>query len=62
LQKGDQDDPFVVSLLARAYEGAGNAARARDAWKQVLTFTGHSLQVAFSRPDAVRKLKTENKN
>lgn len=62
LQKGDQDDPFVVSLLARAYEGAGNAARARDAWKQVLTFTGHSLQVAFSRPDAVRKLKTESKN
>jgi tetratricopeptide (TPR) repeat protein len=55
LQKADERDPFVLALLARAYEGAGNAARAQETWRQVLKSTGHSLQVAFSRPEAARK-------
>jgi tetratricopeptide (TPR) repeat protein len=62
LQKADDDDPFVLAMLARAYEAGGNPARAQETWRRVLTFSGHSLQVAFSRPGAARKLKTENKN
>ena len=62
LQKADDDDPFVLAMLARAYEAAGNHARSRETWRRVLTFSGHSLQVAFSRPEASRKLKTGNKN
>jgi cytochrome c-type biogenesis protein CcmH/NrfG len=57
LQKADQEDPFVLSLLARAYEGAGNAAEARDTWALVLESNGHSLQNAFARPMALQKVR-----
>jgi tetratricopeptide (TPR) repeat protein len=57
LQAADQEDPFVLSLLARAYEGAGNSARARETWARVLDVNGHSLQNALSRPVAVQKLR-----
>ena len=57
LQEADQEDPFVLSLLARAHEGAGNAERARDTWALVLNANGHSLQNAFARPTAVQKVR-----
>jgi tetratricopeptide (TPR) repeat protein len=57
LQSADQEDPFVLSLLARAYEGAGNADRARETWESVLEANGHSLQNAFARPVAMQKVK-----
>jgi len=56
LQSAAADDPFVLSLLARAYEGAGEADRARETWAKVLEFNGHSLQNAFARPIAVQKV------
>ena len=56
LQSANQDDPFVLSLLARAYEGAGNAAQARETWALVLKSNGHSLQNAFARPLAIQKV------
>jgi tetratricopeptide (TPR) repeat protein len=57
LQGADQEDPFVLSLLARAYEGAGDVERARDVWAMVLKANGHSLQNAFARPAAMQKVK-----
>ena len=57
LQAADQEDPFVLSLLARAYEGAGNADRARETWTLVLKANGHSLQNAFARPTAMQKAR-----
>ena len=57
LQSADQDDPFVQSLLARAYEGAGDTARARETWALVLESNGHSLQNAFARPIAIQKVR-----
>lgn len=57
LQAADQEDPFVLSLLARAYEGAGNADSARNTWALVLKANGHSLQNAFARPMAVQKVR-----
>jgi tetratricopeptide (TPR) repeat protein len=56
LSKADQEDPFVLSLLAQAYEQKKDQGRARELYKKVLDAPGHSLQVAFSRPLAQRKL------
>ena len=49
--------PFVLSLLARAYEGAGETDRAQNTWEEVLDQYGHSLQNAFARPVAMEKVK-----
>jgi tetratricopeptide (TPR) repeat protein len=57
LQAADQEDPFVLSLLARAYEGAGNPDSARNTWALVLKANGHSLQNAFARPMAMQKTR-----
>jgi len=57
LEAADQDDPFVLSLLARAYEGAGETDRAQNTWEEVLDQYGHSLQNAFARPLAMQKVK-----
>jgi tetratricopeptide (TPR) repeat protein len=57
LQHADQKDPFILALLAEAYEGAGNRARARETWAAVLQSTAHSLQNAFARPKAMRAVK-----
>ena len=46
------DDPFVLSLLARAYEGAGKADQARETWaRRCWSSNGHSLQNAFAQAD-----------
>ncbi len=52
LAGADQQDPFVLMLEARAAEKSGDAARAQEFWRTVLTFNGHSLQNAFARPAA----------
>jgi len=57
LQSADQEDPFILSLLARAHEGAGDAEQARETWTQVLEANGHSLQNAFARPMAMQRVK-----
>jgi tetratricopeptide (TPR) repeat protein len=57
LQKADQHDPFILVLLAQAYEKSGDAAHAKDSYRKVLDFTGHSATVAFSRPLAKKKLE-----
>jgi tetratricopeptide (TPR) repeat protein len=57
LQAADQKDPFVLSLLARAYEGKGETPRARETWEKVLASRAHNLQNAFARPMAIKALK-----
>jgi tetratricopeptide (TPR) repeat protein len=56
LSKADQEDPFVLSLLAQAYEQKQDHARARELYTRILGLTGHSLQMAFARPLATRRL------
>lgn len=56
LSKADQEDPFVLSLLAQAYEHKQDQAKARELYKQILDIEEHSLQVAFSRPLAQKRL------
>ena len=55
LQKADQNDPFILSLLAQAYEKAGDASKARESYAQVLASNAHSLNNAFARPLARKK-------
>jgi tetratricopeptide (TPR) repeat protein len=56
LQKGDQKDVFVLSLLAQAYEKSGDKAKAIEYYKQVLTINSHSPGNAFARPLAEHKV------
>jgi tetratricopeptide (TPR) repeat protein len=56
LQKADRKDPFVLSLLAQAYEKSGDKAKAMECYKQILTINFHSPTNAFARPLAEQKL------
>ncbi|MFP5379914.1 MAG: tetratricopeptide repeat protein [Vicinamibacteria bacterium] len=56
LSKGNLEDPFITDLLGRAYEGAGDLARAREFYQLTLTRNGHSIQNAFARPHAAARL------
>jgi len=56
LQKGDQKDLFVLSLLAQALEKSGDKAKALEYYKQILTINSHSPGNAFARPQAERKM------
>jgi len=61
LQKGDQKDPFVLSLLAQAYEKSGDRAQALDYYRKVLTINTHNPTNAFARPLAKEKVATLSK-
>jgi len=56
LSQIQQKDPFMLSLLAQAYEKAGNKAQAIDAYKTLLTYNTHNPVNAFARPLARKKL------
>ncbi len=57
LETADERDPFVLALLAQAWQGKGDATRARDTWQRVLAIGSHNLQNAFARPKAVKALR-----
>ncbi len=56
LQKADQKDPFVLILLAQAYDKLGDQPEAMKYYRQVLTINAHSPTNAFARPLAKKKL------
>ncbi len=56
LSKANQDDPFILSLLAQAYEQKKDQARARELYEKIMSLSDHSVQAAFARPLAVRRL------
>ena len=56
LQKGDQKDPFVLSLLAQTYDKLGDKAHARIYFEQVMAINTHNPGNAFARPLAREKL------
>jgi tetratricopeptide (TPR) repeat protein len=60
LQKADQRDPFILALLAQAYERTGDRAKARELYTQVLVSNAHSPNNAFARPLARKKLATSH--
>ena len=56
LQKGEQRDPFVLSLIAQAYEKSGNQAQAMEYYRRVLASNSHGPTNAFARPLAMQKV------
>ena len=56
LLKADQNDAFILVLLAQAYEKSGNQGEATQYYKQVLTNNSHNPTNAFARPLAQKKL------
>jgi tetratricopeptide (TPR) repeat protein len=56
LQKANQNDPFILSLMAQCQEKLGNQAAAMELYKKVLASNAHNPTGAFSRPLAKQKL------
>ena len=56
LQKADQSDPFVLMLLAQAYEKIGDNPKALEWHQRVLASSAHTPNNAFARPTAKKKL------
>ena len=57
-QKADQRDPFILVMLAQAYERSGDEARAKEYYSKVLEINVHNPTNAFARPLAKKKLQT----
>ena len=58
LSKANQDDPFILVLLAQSYEKSGDAKRAREYYEKVMANNGHGPTNAFARPIARKKLQS----
>jgi Flp pilus assembly protein TadD len=56
LQKGNQNDPFILSLIAQAHEKLGNKAEADALYRKILASNAHNPTGAFSRPLAKERL------
>jgi tetratricopeptide (TPR) repeat protein len=56
LEKASQEDPFILMLLAKSYENAGDTARAKEYYGKVMANNGHGPTNAFARPVARKKL------
>lgn len=56
LGKANQEDPFILVLLAQAYEKTGDATRAKEYYGKVMANNGHGPTHAFARPIARKKL------
>jgi tetratricopeptide (TPR) repeat protein len=54
--KGNQNDAFVLSLIAQSHEKLGDQAAAMDYYKKVMGITSHNPNTAFARPLARKKL------
>ncbi len=56
LQQANQRDPFILSLLAQAYEKSGQKDAAMDLYRKILTMNIHNPTGAFARPLAKQKV------
>ncbi len=54
--KGNQNDAFVLALIAQSHEKLGDQAAAMDYYKKVMAITSHNPNNAFARPLARKKL------
>jgi tetratricopeptide (TPR) repeat protein len=57
LQKGNQNDPFILVLIAQAYEKLDDNAKAREYYTKALASNAHNPTGAYARPLARDKLK-----
>jgi tetratricopeptide (TPR) repeat protein len=59
LQLAYQNDPFILSLLAQAYEKLGDKAHARNYYEKVMNIYTHNPSNAFARPVARQYLAAQ---
>ena len=55
-QKANQNDAFILAMIAQTQEKLGNKGEAMDSYRRILTFTAHNPPVAYARPLAKKKL------
>ena len=55
LGNANQDDPFIACMVAQSYEKLGDAAKASEYYKKVLTSSAHNPANAYARPIAMKK-------
>ncbi len=60
LQQANQNDPFILALIAQCYEKIGDDAQARTYYQKILTFNMHNPPNAFARPLAQKKLAAKS--
>jgi tetratricopeptide (TPR) repeat protein len=56
LQKANQNDPFIMLLMAQAYEKIDDDAQAKTLYEKIMTVNAHNPTNAFARPIARKKL------
>jgi tetratricopeptide (TPR) repeat protein len=56
LAKANQEDAFILMLLAQSYEKTGDATHAKEYYNKVMANNGHGPTNAFARPVARKKL------
>ncbi|MCU1308319.1 MAG: hypothetical protein JWN45_3014 [Acidobacteriaceae bacterium] len=56
LKQADQKDPFILALIAQAYEKTGDRSQAMDYYRKVLAINSHNPTNAFARPLAQKAL------
>ncbi len=54
--KANQEDPFILVMLAQAHEHLGDSVKAMDLYRQVLASNSHGPTNAFARPLATKKM------
>lgn len=52
LRKGDQEDPFVLGMIARSFERLRDRRQAAEYYRRVMAIPVHNINAAFSRPRA----------
>jgi tetratricopeptide (TPR) repeat protein len=57
LQKANQNDPFILALIAQSHEKLGDQPQAKALYRKILTFTSHSPTNAYARPLAAEKTR-----
>jgi tetratricopeptide (TPR) repeat protein len=60
LQKANQEDPFILALMAQVHEKLDEDAKAKELYRKILTFTSHNPANAYARSLAVEKLKGQS--
>ena len=56
LKQAQQNDPFILALMAQAYEKTGDRAAAMELWKKIMTINNHNPTNAFARPMARKRV------
>jgi tetratricopeptide (TPR) repeat protein len=56
LQKAEQRDPFILSLLGQAYEKSGDKEHAMEYYRKAMSTNNHGPTTAFARLVARKKL------